>query len=135
MVGGLDSLRELPAIVISISKQPQRPGRYHSGFPESHHRLANLPDGYLRKMTSAEAIHEAMDRLYREVRLGVVGLAMARALLDILNRLEERLAKKEAKRSAHPKHTAALRPKLVELIAQEERTWSPSVDPGVMRVS
>ena len=91
---------------------------------KSHYRLANLPDGYLRKLTSTQAINEAMDRLYREVRLGLVELATARALLDILNRLEDRLARKDAKPQAHGKRAAAIRPKLSDLITREElQAW------------
>ena len=54
---------------------------------QSRRRLYHLPDGFLRKLTNRAAIGNAMDRLYREVRLGSVSIEMGTVLLGILNRL------------------------------------------------
>ncbi len=54
---------------------------------QSRRRLSHLPDGFLRKLTSRAAIGNAMDRLYREVRLGSVSIEMGTVLLGVLNRL------------------------------------------------
>ena len=53
----------------------------------NHRRLSHLPDGYLRKLTSRTAVGEAMDRLYREVRIGTVSSEMGEVLFRILTRL------------------------------------------------
>ena len=53
----------------------------------SRRRLTHIPDGYLRKLTDRATVAQAMDRLYREVRLGVVTPQMGTVLLDILSRI------------------------------------------------
>ncbi|MFQ5461433.1 MAG: hypothetical protein ACE5E5_02270 [Phycisphaerae bacterium] len=54
---------------------------------KSKRRLSHIPDGYLRPLTDRSSIAKAMDRLYREVRLGVLTPEMGRVLFDILCRL------------------------------------------------
>ena len=97
----------------------------------SHHRLANLPDGYLRKLTSRRAVGEAMDRLYREVRLGVITPEMGSVLLAILTRiLDSEFGDQGAtsRASRRPSKADRLRPKLAELLTREERrAWRKAV--------
>ncbi|MDO8629645.1 MAG: hypothetical protein Q7R41_04070, partial [Phycisphaerales bacterium] len=50
-------------------------------------RLVHLPDGYLRKLTKRAAVGNAMDRLYREIRLGIITPEMGGVLFGILTRL------------------------------------------------
>lgn len=50
-------------------------------------RLSHIPDGYLRKLSNRASVTNAMDRLYREVRLGTVTPAMGDVLFEILSRL------------------------------------------------
>jgi hypothetical protein len=60
----------------------------------SNRNLSHIVDGYLRPLNDEEAVGQAMDRLYREVRLGKVTPDMGRVLLVILVRLlREGLAK------------------------------------------
>lgn len=53
----------------------------------SNRNLSHILDGYLRPLNNEEAVGQAMDRLYREVRLGKVTPDMGRVLLVILVRL------------------------------------------------
>jgi len=99
----------------------------------SHHRLARLPDGYLRKLTSRSAIGHAMDRLYREVRLGVVTPQMGTVLFNILTRLldsglsDEGAAAQGSPRSSRSK-ADRVRPKLSQLLTHaERRAWREAV--------
>lgn len=55
----------------------------------SKRNMAHLLDGYLRPLTDETAVGHAMDRLYREVRLGKVTPEMGMVLLNILVRLVE----------------------------------------------
>ncbi|NLE59013.1 MAG: hypothetical protein GX616_11675 [Planctomycetes bacterium] len=98
---------------------------------KSHRRLSHLPDGYLRKLQTPAAVGEAMDRLYREVRLGIVDPGMGRTLMDILTRLHDRLSRQE---QAKPRATAKgpavvrptraerVRPKLDQALSQAEKS-------------
>jgi hypothetical protein len=54
---------------------------------QNRHPLSTLPDGYLRKLSSRRAVGDALDRLYREIRLGVVTPEMGGVLFNILSRL------------------------------------------------
>ena len=58
-----------------------------NGTKDRRLRLSHIHGGYLRKLKSRAAIGEAMDRLYREVRMGSVSLEMGTVLLGILTRL------------------------------------------------
>lgn len=95
----------------------------------SHRRLSHLPDGYLRKLTTPAAVGEAMDRLYREVRLGIVDPAMGRTLMDILTRLHDRLSRqgasgpqvaRKAPTVLQPTKAERVRPKLDHALSQAE---------------
>jgi hypothetical protein len=116
-----------------------RPGQDHCAFhdpsltPEqrreiaakggkTHRRLGHLPDGYLRKLQTPAAVGEAMDRLYREVRMGIIEPAMGRTLLDILTRLYDRLTagKKTEGRRTRPTKADRVRPRLSDLLTQAE---------------
>jgi hypothetical protein len=94
---------------------------------QSRRRLSHLPDGYLRKLTSATAVGHAMDRLYREVRLGIITPEMGRVLFRILTRL---LDEGLVKTGSHPERTKAarIRPKLRKLLTRAERAaWDKAV--------
>ncbi|MDM8005143.1 MAG: hypothetical protein QUV05_03190 [Phycisphaerae bacterium] len=95
----------------------------------SHRRLSHLPDGYLRRLQTPAAVGEAMDRLYREVRLGIVEPAMGRTLMDILTRLHDRLSRQESTGPqtlrkgptvVQPTKAERIRPKLDEALSQAE---------------
>jgi hypothetical protein len=95
---------------------------------KSHRRLSHLPDGYLRKLQTPAAVGEAMDRLYREVRLGIVDPGMGRTLMDILTRLHDRLSRKPPSKAApgaptlvRPDRAEKIRPKLDEALSQAEK--------------
>jgi hypothetical protein len=94
-------------------------------------RLSHLPDGYLRKLKDRASIGEAMDRLYREVRLGVVTPEMGLVLFNILTRmLDSGLA--DIARGGKPptRRTRAdrIRPKLSELLTpSEQEAWRQAV--------
>jgi hypothetical protein len=104
-------------------------------------RLAHLPDGYLRRLTSRRAVGDAMDRLYREVRLGVITPEMGTVLFRVLTRiLDSGLCDSAPTRvgSSGRSKTDRIRPKLSELLTRAERTaWrravanaQPAVDPA-----
>lgn len=89
----------------------------------NRHRLSRLPDGYLRKLGSRAAVGEAMDRLYREVRLEVISAEMGAVLFGILTRL---LDSGLAQSGPCPKRSRAarIRPKLGELLTRaEQAAW------------
>jgi hypothetical protein len=88
---------------------------------KTRRRLSHIPDGYLRKLTSRAAIGNAMDRLYREVRLGSVSIEMGTVLFGILNRL---LDSELIPASPCPQRSKAARvqPKLEKLLNQKERS-------------
>ena len=94
-------------------------------------RLTHLPDGYLRKLTSRASVGNAMDRLYRELRLGVITFEMAGVLFGILSRLMDsglldggRLVDAARSRAKADR----LRPKMKELLTRSERaSWQKAV--------
>ena len=97
----------------------------------SHHKLARLPDGYLRKLTSPTAVGDAMDRLYRETRLGIITPEMARVLFSILMRILEAgffvgdVAKHQPARQTKAHRIA---PKMEDLLTRaERRAWAQAV--------
>lgn len=96
-------------------------------------RLTHLPDGYLRKLTSRTAVGEAMNRLYREIRLQFITPEMGRVLFDILTRLldsglcERGLAMVRA--GIGRGRADKLRPKLHEVLTRSERAkWGRAVE-------
>jgi len=90
-------------------------------------RLSHLPDGYLRKLSTTAAIGQAMDRLYREVRLGIITTEMGTVLFNLLTRLMDAGL---IPLGARPDRTKAarIRPKLSEWLTRQERTaWKKAV--------
>jgi hypothetical protein len=98
---------------------------------KQHHRLSHLPDGYLRKLTSRQAVGQAMDRLYRELRLGIVTPEMAGVLFDILSRLlESELwdGQESPVRARRTCRADRIAPKLRDLLTRAERqAWRKAV--------
>lgn len=97
---------------------------------KSRHRLARLPDGYLRKLTSRRAVGEAMDRLYREVRLGILTPEMGAVLFGILTRIldSDLLASGPPKRPSSRSKAEKIRPKLRQLLTRADRAaWQAAV--------
>ena len=96
----------------------------------SRTNLAHLPGGYLRKLNSLRAVGDAMDRLYREVRLGIVTPEMGAVLFGILTRVldAELYVKKTKGEPSRRAKAVKLRPKLAELLTREERrAWRKAV--------
>ena len=97
-----------------------------------HHRLSRLPDGYLRKLTSLRAAGDAMDRLYREVRLGIVTPQMGSVLFKILTRLIDSGFCDNGEKGARPSRRSKadrIRPALSDLLTREERrAWRKAVE-------
>ena len=94
-------------------------------------RLARLPDGYLRKITNRRSVGQAMDRLYREIRLGIITPEMGRVLFDVLTRiLDSGLADGSAMpRSPERSKAARVRPRISELLTRAERlSWKQALD-------
>jgi hypothetical protein len=88
-------------------------------------KLSHIPGGYLRKLTNRTAAGQAMDRLYREVRLGVVTPEMGKVLFDILTRiLDSGLCdgSKEGKPPSARARADRLRPKVSEMLTRAEKT-------------
>jgi hypothetical protein len=91
-------------------------------------RLSHLPDGYLRKLKTRAAVGQAMDRLYREVRLGVISTEMGAVLFKILTRM---LDSGLVESGPCPERTKAARiePRLRELLTRAERAaWKKAVE-------
>lgn len=86
---------------------------------EERRLRTHLPDGYLRKLTSRTAVGEAMDRLYREVRKGIVSREMGMILFNILVRLLDSELVKSGSRPERSK-ASRIRPKLHQLLTQDE---------------
>jgi hypothetical protein len=97
----------------------------------AHRRLSHLPDGYLRKLTNRAAVGNAMDRLYRELRLGIVTNEMASVLFNVLTRLLDSGLVDSGKLTATARNrskASRLRPKLSELLTRPERAaWQRAV--------
>jgi len=84
-----------------------------------------LPEGYPRRLSSPTAIGKAMDRLYREIRSGMVSPDMGRILFNILTRiLDTRLngPNADVKDPKRRSKVDRMRPKLEELLVQVEQT-------------
>ena len=95
-----------------------------------HHPLSHLPDGYLRKLTSRRAAGEAMDRLYRELRLGIITPEMGRVLFNVLTRiLDSGLADGGSIPPAVQRTKASrMRPKLGDWLTHTEQAqWRQAV--------
>lgn len=93
-------------------------------------KLSHLPDGYLRKLSDHRAIGQAMDRLYREIRLGIITPDMGRVMFAVLTRiLDSGLADLNgAPKSVSRTKAARLRPKLADLLTRTEKAaWKKAV--------
>lgn len=94
-------------------------------------KLSMLPDGYLRKLTNRRAVGNAMDRLYRELRLGLVTPAMADVLFNVLCRmLDSGLCDKDGVQTKLTGRTRSerVRPKLRDLLTRSEKSaWKKAV--------
>ena len=113
----------------SVSSETRRLDAAKGG--KRHHRLSHLPDGYLRKLTSRRGVGQAMDRLYRELRLGIVTPEMATVLFSILTRfLDSGLCDggETSPRTRNRCKADRLRPKLSDLLTRTERqAWRKAV--------
>jgi hypothetical protein len=93
--------------------------------------LSRLPDGYLRKLSNYAAAGNAMDRLYREVRLGLITPEMGRILFGILTRLMDTGLLENTKnipRRIDRTKAARLRPKMDDLLTRAEKlAWRKAV--------
>lgn len=94
-------------------------------------KLSHIPGGYLRKLTDQRAVGQAMDRLYREVRLGLVTPEMGKVLFDILTRIMDS-GLCDQSNGAKPFSTrtkaSRLRPKVSEMLTRVEKAaWRKAV--------
>lgn len=98
----------------------------------AHRRLSRLPGGYLRKLSTRASVGTAMDRLYREVRLGVVTPEMGRVLFGILTRiLDSELLRPTAGKPNGRARADRVRPKLRIVLTRAERTaWNRAIADG-----
>ncbi|MBI4719548.1 MAG: hypothetical protein HY763_17260 [Planctomycetes bacterium] len=114
-----------PVLLTQRKQQPTT--RVH----RRRNRLSHLPDGYLRRLTSLRAVGQAMDRLYREIRLGTVTPEMGSVLFGILVRLmDSGLAVPGSGGLKNITRTKAyrVRPRLQELLTRSElAAWRRAV--------
>lgn len=95
----------------------------------ARYRLSHLPDGYLRKLTKRAAVGNAMDRLYREVRMGIISPEMGAVLFEILVRLMDSGLLDEGRMIDVTRCKAdRIRPKMKEWLTRSERSaWKKAV--------
>ena len=108
----------------------KRQARRMSEAELKRRRLMHLPGGYLRKLSNRRTIGNAMDRIYREVRLGEITPEMGRVLFLILTRILDSGLADGASPPRLPGRTRAerLRPRLDELLTRAERSaWRKAV--------
>lgn len=101
-----------------------------NGNAQRHRRMTHLPDGYLRKLSDRRSVGNAMDRLYREVRLGVITPEMGGVMFDILTRLlDSGLADANGvPKAPHRSKAERIRPKLRDVLTRAERAaWRKAV--------
>lgn len=110
---------------------PERRRRIAAKGGRSRNPLAHLPDGYLRKIKNRTDVGHCMDRLYREVRLGVVTPEMGGVLFNILCRLlDSGIANgpKPPANAARRSKAGRIRPKLKDLLTLQERAdWKRAI--------
>lgn len=96
----------------------------------ARYRLSHLPDGYLRKLSNRAAIGNAMDRLYREIRLGIISPQMGQVLFDVLTRLMDSELLNDSRIIDVTRCKAdRLRPKMKDWLTRAERTaWKKTVE-------
>jgi len=124
--------RVLPHKECCVFHDPEAAAKRRAGAARSRKRtrLARLPDGYLRKITNRRSVGQAMDRLYREIRLGIITPEMGRVLFEVLNRLlDSGLADLDTTPRAPGRSRAArIRPKVAELLSRaERRAWNNAI--------
>ena len=92
-------------------------------------RLSRLPGGYLRKLSTRASVGTAMDRLYRDVRLGEVTPEMGSVLFGILTRiLDSELLRPGAGKPNGRARADRIRPKLHILLTRAERAaWNKAI--------
>ncbi len=93
-------------------------------------KLTHLPDGYLRKIKDRTSVGHAMDRLYREIRLGIITPEMGRVMFSVLNRILESGLADQGGSPKNIQRTKAerLRPKLGMLLTRSEKSaWRKAV--------
>ena len=95
----------------------------------ARYRLSHLPDGYLRKLSKRAAVGNAMDRLYREIRLGIISPEMGAVLFEILVRLMDSGMLDDGRIIDVTRCKAdRLRPKMKEWLTRSERSaWKKAV--------
>jgi hypothetical protein len=110
---------------------PERRREIAAKGGKTRHRLSHLQDGYLRKLTSRRAVGEAMDRLYREVRLEILTPEMGAVLFNILvSILDSGLFDSDlgAIQPARRSKVDEIRPKLEKLLTRSDRAaWRRAV--------
>jgi hypothetical protein len=112
---------------------PEVAERRRSSAPPSRnsarYRLSHLPDGYLRRLSKRAAVGNAMDRLYREVRLGIISPDMGAVLFEILVRLMDSGMLDDDRIIDVTRCKAdRLRPKVKEWLTRSERSaWKKAV--------
>jgi len=112
----------------ALSEERKRLSAARGG--RSRRRLTQIPDGYLRKLSTRRSIGDAMDRLYREIRLGVVTPEMGRVLFDVLTRLLDSGLLDQSRPEGHSGRARAdrLRPKFKDVLTEaERRAWRKAV--------
>lgn len=93
-------------------------------------KLSHMPDGYLRKIKDRASVGHAMDRLYREIRLGIITLEMGRVMFTVLNRILESGLADHGKTPKNIQRSKAerIRPKLGNLLTRTEKSaWRKAV--------
>jgi hypothetical protein len=100
-----------------------------NGGASGRRRLSQLPGGYLRKLSTRTSVGTAMDRLYREIRLGMITPEMGKVLFGILTRIAD--TELTLTSSVKPNGRAradVLRPRISEALTRAERAaWRRAV--------
>ena len=108
----------------------KRQQRLAANRRRGNRRLTHLPDGYLRKLSNRRSVGNAMDRLYREVRLGIITPEMGNVLFGILARILDSnlITDVPAPGSVDRSKAGRIRPKLCALLTRAERMqWRRAV--------
>ena len=94
-----------------------------------HRRLTHIPGGYLRKLTTMRAAGQSMDRLYREVRMGIITPEMGNVLFNVICRMmDSGLCSDTGVRNPARTKAHRLRPKLRDLLTRSELSaWRKAV--------
>lgn len=112
--------------VVAAKRQQRLAAKHRPG----NRRLTHLPDGYLRKLSNRRSVGNAMDRLYREVRLGIITPEMGNVMFGILARMIDSnlISDAPAPGSVDRSKAGRIRPKLSALLTRAERMqWRRAV--------